>query len=185
MTLRDGMKKRMLGALLESEASSKLTGIIAQVEHELLEAAKPIDDALELGYVDRVPDVEDRADALKTLLEAVATDNMERVWCVEILPEIVDDPKRAEQYVGMESDEWQAQIERWADAYREQGATGTDRALARHHVNDVFGCEFDVFEDRVVGFSRGEEAERLFAANFRAVREVLDAAAEEVNDGGN
>lgn len=180
----DGMKKRMLSKLMDSDAATNLTGIIAEVENELLHAAKPLDDELGTGHIDRVPAVEERRDALKALLEAVATDSMKEVWVVEILPEIVENPDKAEQYVGMgaESEAWEAKQAKWADGWRSRGAEGSDRALAEHHVPDTFGTDLETFEDRVVGFEPGEEAERLFAANFRAVKRVLEDAAGEVGE---
>lgn len=182
MTLGDGMKKRMLSKLMDSDAATNLTGIIAEVENELLQAAKPLDDELGTGHIDRVPSVEVRRDALKSLLEAVATDSMREVWVAEILPEIVENDDKAEQYVGLgdESEAWEKKQAAWAEGWRDNGAEGTDRALAEHHIRDTFGADPETFESRVVGFNAGEEAERLFAANFRAVKRVLEDAAGEV-----
>jgi len=180
--MRDAIKKKVLMNLLESEAASGLTTVIAEIENELLVAAEPVDTAMGTGIIGEIPDVEDRKAAIQDILKAIATDSVRDVWTDQFLPVLVDNPDKAEKHVGKDADAWQSQLETWADSYREQGAEGGDRALAEHHVRDVFGVELETFEERVVQFDSSEEAERLFASNFRAVRDVLDAAAEEVGE---
>ncbi len=176
------MKKKVLMSLLDSKAAHSLTSVLAEIEHELLTSAKEVDDALGGERIDRVPGVDARKEALRAVLQAIATDSVRDVWTDEMLPELVENPGRAESYVGMDADKWEEQMGRWADSYRDAGAEGSDRVLADHHVRDVFGVGLDTFERRIVEFSENEEAERLVAANFRAVRDVLDAAAEEVGE---
>lgn len=176
------MKRKLLSKLLNSDAAMNLTGVLATVENELLTSAKAVDDALETGRIDTVPEVEDRREALLSLLQAIATDSMQDVWVAEQLSEFVDDPDAAERHVGVDAETWDQRKTAWAEMWRDAGAEGSDDALAAHHVQETFGCDLTTFEDRVVGFDSSREAERLFAANFRAVKDVLDAAADQVGD---
>ncbi|WP_435119106.1 hypothetical protein [Halolamina sp. C58] len=178
--MRDAIKKKVLMNLLESEAASGLTTVIAEIENELLVAAEPVDAAMGTGIIGEIPDVERRKEAIQDILKAIATDSVRDVWTEQYLPVLVDNPEKAENHVGKDAETWEAQIEAWAEAWRENGAEGSDRELAEIHVREVFGVDLDTFETRVVEFDSSEEAERLFASNFRAVRDVLDAAAEEV-----
>lgn len=177
------MKRKVLSSLLDSSAATNLTGVIAEVEHELLSAAQPLDEALDGDRIDHVPEPEERAEALRGLLEALTTGSMKDVWADEILPELVDSPEAARRHIGIDETTWQSRKATWAERWRAAGAEGSDEALAAHHVRDAFGVDLETFEERVVGFEDGKEAERLFAANFRAVRDVLRDAAEEVGDG--
>lgn len=180
--MKNALKKKVLMNLLDSDAAHGLCTVIAEVEHELLEAAEPVDAAMGSGHIDQIPTVEARTEAIRQVLEAIATDSVRDVWEEEYLPVLVDNPEKARKHVGKGSEEWDRQLESWANGWRDRGADGSDRALAEHHVRDVFGVDLETFERRIVGFDAGEEAERLFASNFRAVRDVLDAAAEEVGE---
>ena len=48
----------------------------------------------------------------------------------------------------------------------------------QHHVQQTFGVDLETFEERVVNWSSGEEAERIFAGNFRAVRRSMERVTE-------
>lgn len=179
------MKKKVLGSLLDSGAVENLTLVIAEAEHELLTAARRLEDAQGLDVLTGDPaPVDARQAALKNLLKALVGDSFGETWMEEVGSELLDEPDRAAQYLGTDGDEWDAQVARWAEFYRDAGATGDDRALAEHHVRETFGVDLDTFERRVVEFDKGAEAERLFAGNFRAVVAVIDAAAEQARDGG-
>jgi hypothetical protein len=125
-----------------------------------------------------LPTVEERKHALKRLIESLVTDSVDDVWLEQIGPVLLDDPEKAESYLGMSDDKWADQIQRWAEFYRENGADGDDRALAEHHVERTFGVDLETFEDRVVNWECGEEAERIFAGNFRAVRRSMEEVTE-------
>lgn len=173
-------KRKVINRLMESGPGDQLTGILARVEHELLSAAVEMENAQGVETLQGdLPTVEERQQALKALLRALINDDFQAVWLEEVAPDLLDNPERAEQYVGMDADEWREQIQAWGEKYREAGASGSDGALAEHHVRDVFGVDIATFERRVVEFDRGEEAEKLFAGNFRAVRDSMRAVAEE------
>jgi len=173
-----GMKQRMMNQLLDSGMTENLTSVLARAEHELLTTAKRMEEAHGTDTLGDLPTVEERQAALKRLIEALVTDSVDEVWIEQVAPALLDDPEKAEAYLAMEDDEWTDQIERWAEFYRENGADGDDRALAEHHVERTFGVDLETFEDRVVNWERGEEAERIFAGNFRAVRRSMEEVTE-------
>ena len=173
-----GMKQRMMNQLLDSGMTQNLTSVLARAEHELLTTAKRMEEAHGTETLGDLPTVEERQHALKQLIEALVTDSVDAVWMEQIAPALLDEPEKAESYLAMDDEEWTAQVERWADFYRENGATGDGRDLADHHVQQTFGISLDTFEERVVNWSRGEEAERIFAGNFRAVRRSMERVTE-------
>jgi len=174
---QSGMQK-IAGRLLETDAMDHLTRVLAQSEHELLQAAQALDEAHGNDTIQNVPNIEERQAALKSLLRALVTESLDDVWIEEIAPELLDNPDRAKEYLGMDAEKWDAQRERWADSYRENGADGTDEQLAAYHVRQTFGVDMEEFEDRVVNWNAGEEAEDLFAGNFRACVTAMRRAAE-------
>jgi hypothetical protein len=182
--MRKMMVRNVLQKLLESGVIDNLTLVLASVESELLETAVDLEEAHGIEHIrgSQMPTVEGRQETLKALIGALAQDNFAEVWIENVAPELIDNADRAEQYVDMDADEWEAQIETWADSYRSGGATGSDRALADHHINDVFGTNLEYFEERFVEFDRGQEAERLFAGNLRAVRDSMRQATEAVRE---
>ncbi len=177
-----GMKQRMMNQLLDSGMTENLTSVLARAEHELLTTAKRMEAAHGTDTLGDLPTVEERQAALKRLIEALVTDSVDEVWIEQVAPALLDDPEKAEAYLAMDDDEWADQIERWAEFYRENGADGDDRALAEHHVQRTFGVDLETFEDRVVNWERGEEAERIFAGNFRAVRRSMEEVTEEAEE---
>lgn len=176
----DAMKRRVLSQLLESEGIDKMTWILAAAENELLETAVRLEEAQDLDHIrgEDLPSIGARQDALKSLLGALANGDMETVFVEDIAPSLLDTTDGIDEYVGMDADEWSDQIERWADAYRDAAPESSDRELAAHHVRSKWGTDLATFEDRVVEFDAGAEAERLFAGNLRAVRETMDRAAD-------
>ena len=173
-----GMKQRMMNQLLDSGMTENLTSVLARAEHELLTTAKRMEEAHGTETLGDLPSVEERQGALKRLIKALVTDSVDDVWMEQIAPALLDEPEKAESYLAMDGDEWADQVERWAEFYRENGASGDDRDLADHHVQQSFGVDLETFEDRVVNWSRGEEAERIFAGNFRAVRRSMERVTE-------
>lgn len=174
-----GMKERMMNQLLDSGMTENLTSVLARAENELLTTAKRMEQAHGTETLGELPSIEERQAALKRLIEALVTDSVDEVWIEQVAPALLNDPDGAASYLGMNADEWEAQIGDWAEFYRENGAVGDDRELAGHHVQRTFGVSLDTFEERVVEWNRGEAAERIFAGNFRAVRRSMEQVTEE------
>lgn len=149
-----GMKQRMMTQLLDSGMTENLTSVLARAEHELLTTAKRMEEAHGTETLGDLPTVEERQAALKRLIEALVTDSVDEVWIEQVAPALLDDPDKAESYLGMAIDEWRNQIERWAGFYRENGANGDDRALAEHHVERTFGVDLETFEEETMSQSR-------------------------------
>lgn len=176
--MMDGMKQRMMNQLLDSGMTENLTEVLASAENELLTTAKRMEEAHGTETLGELPTVEERQAALKRLIEALVTDSVDDVWMEQIASALLDNPEKAESYLAMDDDEWEDQIESWADHYRSQGGDLDDRVLADYHVQQQFGVDLETFEERVVDWSRGEEAERIFAGNFRAVRNSMERVTE-------
>lgn len=172
------MKKRMMNELLGSSVSNSLTRVLAEAENELLTAAKAMEKAHGTETLGELPTVDERQAALQQLIEALVTDSVDEVWMQQVAPALLDEAERAEGYLAMDEEDWSDQIQRWAEGYRQNGADGDDRELAEHHVQSTFGVDLGTFEERVVNWSRGEEAERIFAGNFRAVRRSMERVTE-------
>lgn len=171
----NSMKRRVLSKLLESEGIDQMTYALAAAENELLTTAVRLEEATGVEHIsgETLPTIDERKHALKELLRALASGDMTEMWVADVAPDLLDSTDGVEQYVGMESSKWEAQIERWADAYRDAAPEMSDRDLAGHHIEQTFGVDIDTFEQRVVEFDAGGEAERLFAGNLRAVRETM------------
>lgn len=181
-----GIRNQVMGKFmtkLQSEGViDNLTAVIADAETEILTAAKRLDDAHGQGIIDEVPDRAERARDLSALVEALAKSEMDQLWIENVAPELLDTTDGIETYLGMDADEWEKQQQKKAESYRSGGAEGTDRQLAAYHVRSKWGVDMDTFENRVIEWSQGQAAERLFAANFRTAVRVMHAAADEVSD---
>jgi len=178
--IRNRAMRKVMQKLKNEGVIANLTAVIADAECEILTAAKRLDDATGQGIIESVPDREERRDDLGALVEALGKNEMPELWIENVAPELLDTTDGIEGYLGMDADEWEAQIERWADFYRENGSEGSDRALADHHIRGKWGVDIETFEQRVVEWSQGKAAERLFAANFRAAVTVMHGAADEL-----
>ncbi|WP_435062405.1 hypothetical protein [Halobaculum sp. EA56] len=181
--MRNRAKKALMRKLQNMGVIDNMTAVLAQAERELLTTAKRLEDAHGRDTIGEVPTVEDRQKDLNALIEALMTGDFRDLWIENVAPELLDTTDGVDNYLGMDADEWERQITRWAESYRDGGAEGGDRALAAHHVAGKWGVDLDTFEDRVINWDRGEEAERLFAGNFRAVRDVMDRAADDAGGG--
>jgi len=180
--IRNRAVRKMMAKLKEMGAIDHLTGIIAGAEHEVLTAAKRLEDATDQDVIGEVPAIEMRRESLEAMIDAMAGGSFDDLWLENVAPELLDTTDGVEGYLGMDGDEWKSQIGRWAETYRNSGAEGSDRALAEHHVRNKWGVDLATFEERVVEFDGGEAAERLFAGNFRAACTVMHNAADELEE---
>ncbi|MFC7069497.1 hypothetical protein [Halobaculum lipolyticum] len=178
--IRNRAMKKVMGRLKDMGMIGNLTSIMASAEHEVLTAAKRLEDAQGGDTLGDVPPVEMRKESLEALIDALVAGEVDELWRENVAPELLDTTDGVEKYRAMEDDDWEAQIERWADSYREGGAEGSDRALAAHHVTGKWGVSLATFEERVVNWNRGTVAERLFASNFRAACDVMHRTADEL-----
>lgn len=165
-----------------TDALDHLTRIIASLETDLLDEVAALQDALDVEHIETVPDADKRADSLKSLAASRIRGDMGGFYVGELLDHL-DNPERAESYLGIEQDEWQSQIETWAQSYREQGISDySDRELADHHIRDIWGVTIDQFEEQVVNWNESQVMRRVLAGNLQTAREGIARCREEVTD---
>lgn len=176
------IRSKMVERFVNSGEVDELTTAIAESERELLDAAKRLEAATDTDNLGPIPTVEQRQEGLKGLIQALASGTFRDDWLDDIAPQLLDTTDGVAAYMEMDSSEWEAQVARWADSYRENGAEGSDRALADTHIQSKWGVNIETFEERIVTWDRGEEAERLFAGNFRAARDTMHEVAEQIEE---
>lgn len=188
-----GIQNQMMSAVAnpaESDHFRALAGAFVAIEREQREELRDLCEALdgdpaEFGIED-VPDEEERVDELLGAVSARMNGDPWALWVENQAPERLKQPEKAKQYAGLDADEWQGEIEDWADRLRANDAVDTDgrtdRELAGAHVTSVFGLSLEEFERHVVGWSPGQVFETAFARTFldntSAISAMADATAE-------
>lgn len=169
----------------ESPQVEALVTIIAELEYRQLEAVENLHSALDVDGLEVTGDREQRQEQLKELIEAIASGDVTEHWFANVASEHIENPEKATAYADLSEDEWEDQIEQWADAYRSRipdAEDMTDRELAAEHIYRTFGVGIDEFEREVVSFSEGEALQTLLARNFEAVEEGIQTAADVAAD---
>jgi hypothetical protein len=162
--------KRQLMNRLDQEGRAVAT-LIAAREETIVEAANDLaDTAGEPVAVDF-----DREERIDELLDAVrAWDDGELVewWVRESAP--LEDGEGAARYVGMDAEEWDAQIEAWAEEYRRQhGMEGDDREIANQHVANCYAVDLETFEEIVVDVDQEDAVEELLAGPINTAEAAI------------
>ena len=152
--------KRMVSNPEENEQIRAYASILAGIEREQREGMRAL--AEELGAdpdalgLDEAPDSEER---VTELAEAVGAHFVGDAWTLyvdQLAPDELENAGRASDFAGLDADEWDTQIEDWADGFRDRAgdavADRTDRDLAAVHVRETFGVDLDVFESEIVEF---------------------------------
>jgi len=173
--------------LANSDALDPFAKVIATSEIELLKEVAALQDALdgEHDTVD-VPDPEARQEGLVEAAQAAIAGDVETYYREQYLDDHYDNPETAAEYLAMDEADWRAQIERWAQPYREGPrdlSAYTDRQLAAMHVRSTFDVSLDRFEAEVVNFHAGSLLESVFAGNLRQGIEGIRTLRREVEDG--
>jgi len=181
--VREETLKRLIR---NSETIEPVTEILAGLEAGLLTAAARRTQAADIeGGVGKVPDEEARAEQLEGLIEASMNGTLGEFWIDEVASEHLEAPDTAKEYIGMDAEEWDAQLGRWADAYREQlpegsdGRKDSDRSLAEHHVREVFGVDLETFEREIVEWDESEGLRKLMVGPTRTARDTFNQVTEE------
>ena len=130
----------------------------------------------------------ERIERLHELAREAATDGEAIEWWLsERYGDHLDNPEAAAEYAEMDADQWDDQISRWAEYYRNKGYGGdsTDRELAAQHVDQTQGVELDWFESAVVDLDRGEVLRQLLAGNLESIEYAIRDAAEQTPETGD
>ncbi|WP_225334904.1 hypothetical protein [Halomicrobium urmianum] len=173
----------------DSERIRNLAEILAEIEGGIRDAVIDQRDELEIDVDDDLAGQsrEDRVAMLCDVIEAYTPGgpSVVETWLETCPPEALQDsdadPADLTAYAGLSSEEWQQQIQNWADAYRRQaGDVADDWTLADHHVRSQFGLSLDVFEECVVDVSKERALEDLLAGPSKDVKAGIEANTSEV-----
>lgn len=176
---KEAMMRRILG---DSEVVDALARIIAGLEHELLTEVAALEDALGVDHLEDVPTQEQRQEQLTALVEAKLAGDPEQFYREHILPNLVENADEAAAYLDFSQEEWEQQLERWGQAYREGGGTGTDRDLADEHVRRQYGVTLEEFERFVVDYDEEVMVEQALARPIRSGIEGVRMCRREAGD---
>jgi len=181
----------------ESELVRALTTILSTLEYRQLRAVEGLHEALDVDGVDVQGDREQREQQLLDMVDAIASGAFQQWWFEDVAAGHLSNPDDARAYAGLDDEEWQDQIARWADTYRSKAADQfegkTDREVAAQHVYRKFDVSIREFEREVVQWNRKEAMRTILAGNFEAVDQGIRAATsaaqqadvdDEADDGG-
>lgn len=186
-----GIKERLMKQVAdpaENEQFRALAGAFVTLEldqrRRLQELADALDEDPEDLGIETLEDHEERIDELLAGITARMNDNAWGMWVEHLAPEALKNPDRAAQYAGLDEDDWEGEIEDWAERIRDQTGTDTDgrtdRDLAAAQVYDAFGLSLKEFEREVVDWRPGEAYEEAFAGSFKQHNEAISRLAESV-----
>jgi hypothetical protein len=165
-----------------------LAVIISEIEHKQAQAVarniKAADLDLPLAH-----DVEQRRETLLDVAEAVAEEDLERLWFEELAD--IENPTMAREYIGMHGDEWRNQIRQWYAKYHEldivdETLEDADERDLGHvvgmHIEQTFEVDVETFVAGVINWQQREALRHLLAGNIEAHTEVMHRVADEIED---
>lgn len=187
---KSAMAERMMGQITPSETpiGQALADSLAGVEHQ---QAAAVQRAIEAGGldVDHGHDYQQRRQAILDVADAVAQQDFEGWWWSEVAPEILENPEKARQYVGLTGDEWRDQLREWYGSYHAAGVVeepledaepGRLAWVADRHCQTTFGVSLREFVALVINWSRGEQARRVLAGPFLQHTSIIHRMADEL-----
>jgi len=171
MGLQKQAMKRMVSDPEENEQIRAYASILAGIEREQREGMRALAEELDADPdaldLDQPPDPEERVTELAEAVGAHVVGDAWTLYVDQLAPDKLKNADRASQFAGLDADEWDAQIEKWADGFRERAgdavADRTDRDLADVHVYETFGVDLDTFEKEIVGFEPGRVFQTVVA----------------------
>lgn len=194
---KEAMAKKMMGQITPSETplAQAAAHSLTTVEHRLAEA---IDSAHETaGTGEQLQhDPEERMNSLLSLADAVADQRVQQWWFENVGAYVLDQPDRAQGYVGLSGQEWREQLRRWYDQYHEAGVVDTPLGeatpaeigdVADRHIRETFGVSLREFVAMVVNWDRGEQLEAVmigpiqqFSTQVRRLEEEIEKRDERI-----
>jgi hypothetical protein len=165
-----------------------LAAIIARIEHQQAHAVARCIDAGELD-LPIAHDLEERNETLLNVAEAVANDDLERLWFEDLAD--LENPNMAREYIGMDGDEWHHQIRKWYARYYEhdvvdvpvEDATREDLGhVVALHLEQTFNIDVETFVAGVINWHQRRALRHLLAGNIQSNTEVMHRVADELQD---
>lgn len=190
--MQEKMAERMMSQITPSETpvAQALVHSLTAYESRQVDALRTLVDAADLN-VDIDYQRDHRAQMLLGLADAVADRRVEDWWFRSIGPQVMDNPEKARQYVGLGGDEWHDQIRAWHNQYHDAGVVeepvgAADPAeigrTADRHVRSTFGIDLRTFVDTVVNWSRGEQIQPILGGPIDRNNAVIEQVAEEIEE---
>jgi hypothetical protein len=184
---KDQLARRIVDNAIDSGAVSHMALVLAETERAQTAAVNRLAKAADAEDAALPPvDKSERKDEILSLVEAVAPgDGDPAEWHARHGLDLDADPEQIAPYVDMESDEWEAQVERWADAYRGSGRYPDvpDRTIADHHVSSTFGApDLEWFESHVVNVTKAGILRDGTVGRLTAIEESIQTAADAVDE---
>mgnify|MGYP000507147495 CR=1 FL=1 len=186
--LQERAMKQMVANPEENEQIRAYASILAGIERDHREKMRAHAEALgvapeEVG-LDEPPDSEERVTALAKAVGAHFAGDPWSLYLAELAPDELENVDRASEFAGIGVDEWDAQIEEWADGFRDRAgdavADRTDRDLAEVHIRETFGIDLDTFEEEIVAFEPGRVFQQVVAGPLETHGEALEDLTERV-----
>lgn len=173
----------------ESEQIRALAGAFAAVERDQRAALREHADALSVDPdtlgLDPARDHEERVDQLCAAVGARYTGDPWTTWVDHVAPAGLEGDA-AEEYAGMDADEWEAERDRIVTEWRDDPDLDTeahsDADLLAADVQSRFGVTVDEFEEFVIGYRPGRVFEELLAGEFETHTNAVETLTEEVSE---
>ncbi|WP_256402430.1 hypothetical protein [Halorubrum salinum] len=180
-----GMQEKALKQMMQKEIQT-YAATLAAMEHEQREAMRTLVEATgadpdALG-LDEPPATEERVGQLVDAIVAQQTGDLWGLYVDHVAPEELENTDKAHQFAESDADEWNAQIEAWAQKYRNKAgdsvADRTDRDLADVYTRETFGLGLNEFETEVVDRDPARILQSLVAGPIETHTEAIRALAE-------
>lgn len=166
----------------ETEVAQALARILAHEEQEQLRAATELADAAGVERGEITQSIEERQAELLKIADAIADDSLEEWWLRTVGEQWLEDPDTAQEYLGMEAEEWDDRKESWAEQYRDRGFDGDTEELAAQHVQTKWNVSLEEFEREVVNWSKGTVVETHLTRRERDARRLVKTVAAEIGE---
>lgn len=179
--LQERAMKQMMSNPEENDQIRAYASILAGLERDQREQMRQHAENLgvdpdEVG-LSQPPDDEERVAELAAAVGAHVVGDAWGLYVDQLAPDGLENTDRAKEFAGVNADDWDAQIEEWAAAFRERAgdavADRSDRDIADIHVRETFGVGLDTFEAEIVEFEPGRVFQEIVAGPIETHTEAL------------
>jgi len=188
---KEAMAQRMASQITPSETpiAQALANTIATIEANQGAALNRALDAADRDDVDVDHDPAARRAQLLDLADAIADGRREEWWWSNVAPQLMDQPEKARQYVGLGPDEYRETLEDWYQQYYEADVVDVpldeaDRArigwAAENHVQTKYGISLKEFVASVVNWSPGRAYQQVLAGPIGRNTQAIHLLADEI-----
>lgn len=182
------VKKMVQSVDLQDTPAPIICREVAEREARQTQALARLVDAHGLDYEVQVVNADDRAELLYAAVEAAMTGEFVTWWWETVAPEVMDNPDKAQSYVGDGPDEWNEALREWyrahyvrgtADTPLEHASPGEIAEIADKHTRHVYGLSLREFVSEVVNWSTQKAFEGVLAGPSNQTTAILEQFAQE------